>query len=232
MITYTLSVVDYVFSAIPVQAKWVQSQQIQIKRIVCKALCIPVRTPNKMLWVGHDDMGFEVPHVFSRLQCQCIKGLFLACNSRSTNTKETTRTFMLYPKPNVPPHPDWIVAQQWMAQHDVSFHLPADLTKCPILVEVLHTPEGDLILMSDGSKEINDYAWSALVIDSNGVALKASSGVRCNRGSSWIAERCEKFLNKLLIHRFDIDPSRISGTISDNLVAMHGGDGGKPPKCI
>ena len=74
---------------------------------------------------------------------------------------------MLYPKPNVPPHPDWIVAQQWMAQHDVSFHLPADLTQCPIQVDVLHTPKGDLILMSDSSKEIDDHAWSAIVIDSN-----------------------------------------------------------------
>ena len=49
LITYTLSVVDYLFSATPVQAEWVQPQQIQIKRIVCKALCFPVPTPNKML---------------------------------------------------------------------------------------------------------------------------------------------------------------------------------------
>ena len=133
LITYTLSLVDYVFSAILVQTEWVQPQQIQIKRIVCKALHIPVRTPNKMLWAGLDDMGFAVPHVVSRLQCQYIKGLLLACNHRSTYTKETTQTLMLYPKPNIPPHPDWIVAQQWMAQHDVSFHLLADLTECPLL---------------------------------------------------------------------------------------------------
>ena len=105
VITYTLSVVDYVFSAIPVQAEWVQLQQAQIKRIVCKALCIPVHTPNKMLWAALDDMGFAVPHVFSHLQCQYIKGLFLACNSRSTYTRETTRTLMLYPKPSVTPPP-------------------------------------------------------------------------------------------------------------------------------
>ena len=103
LITYTLSVVDYVFSAIPVQAEWIPPQQIQIKRIVCKALCIAVRTPNKMLWAGLDHMGFTVPHVFACLQRQYIKGLFLACNSRSTYTRETTRMLMLYIKPNVPP---------------------------------------------------------------------------------------------------------------------------------
>ena len=177
-------------------------------------------------------MGFAVPHVFSRLQCQYIKGLFLACNSRSTYTRETTRTLMPYLKPNVPPHPDWIFAQQWMAQHNVSFHLPVDLTECPIQIEVLHIPEGDLILMSNGSKETNDHAWSALVIDTKGVALKASSAVRCKGGSNWIAEWCGKFLNTLLIHRFDINPSRIRGAISNNPAAMHGGDGGKLSKCI
>ena len=36
----------------------------------------------------------------------------------------------------------------------------------------------------------------------------------------------------LLIHRVDIHPSRIRGPISNNLAAMHGGDGGKPSKCI
>ena len=36
----------------------------------------------------------------------------------------------------------------------------------------------------------------------------------------------------LLIHRFHIDPSQITGAISDNLGAMHGGDGGKLSKCI
>ena len=46
---------------------------------------------------------------------------------------------LLYPKPNIPPHPHLIVAPQWMAQHDVSFHRPAKLTKCPILIEVLQT---------------------------------------------------------------------------------------------
>ena len=86
--------------------------------------------------------------------------------------------------------------------------------------------------MSHSSKEIDDHAWSALVIDTNGVALKASSTVRCKGGSSWIAEWCEKFLNMLLIHRFDIDPSRVRGAISENLVAMHGGDGGNPSKCM
>ena len=119
-----------------------------------------------------------------------------------------------------------------MAHHDVSFHLPANLTECPILIEVLHTPERDLMLMSEGSKENNDHAWSTLVIDSNGVALKANSAVRCKGGNNWIAEWCGKFLNKLLIHRFGIDPSRIRGAISDNLAAMHGGHGGKPSKCI
>ena len=232
LVTYTLSVVDYVLSAIPVQAEWVQPQRIQIKRIVCKALCIPIRTPNKMLWASLDHMGFAVPHVFTRLQCQYIKGLFLACNSRSTYTRETTKMLMLYSKPEVPPHPDWIIAQQWMAQHGISFHLPADLTECPIRIEVQHIPEGDIILMSDGSKETNDQAWTALVIDIKGVALKASFAVRCKGGSSWIAEWCGKFLNMLLIHRFEIDPKRIRGAISDNLAAMHGGEGSKPSKCI
>ena len=67
LITDTLSVVDYVFSAIRVRAEWVQPQQTQIKTIVCKARCIPVHTSNKMLWAALDDMGFAVPHVFSRL---------------------------------------------------------------------------------------------------------------------------------------------------------------------
>ena len=102
LITYTLSVVDYVFSAIPVQAEWVQTQHIQIKRIACKASCIPVRTPNNMLWAGLGDMG----------QCQYIKGFFLACNGRSTYTGETTTTLMLCPKPTILPHPDRIIAQQ------------------------------------------------------------------------------------------------------------------------
>ena len=184
------------FSAILAQAKWVQPQQIQIKRIVCRALCIQVRIPNKMSWAGLDDMGFAVPHVFSRLPCQYIKGLFLASNS--TYTGETTSTLMLYLKPNVPSHPDWSVAQQCMVQHGVPFHLLADLTKCPIRIEVMHIPEGDVILMSDGSKEIDGHAWYALVTDSNGVALKASSAMRCKGGSGWIAEWCEKFLNMLL----------------------------------
>ena len=132
LITYALSVVDYVFSAIPRQAEWVQPQQIQIKRTVYKALRIPVRTANKMLWAGLDHMGFAVPHVFSGLQCQYIKGLFLACNRRSTYTREITRMLMLYCKPHVPSHPDWTVAQQWIAQHGIPFHLPADLTECRI----------------------------------------------------------------------------------------------------
>ena len=38
LITCTLSVVDYVLSAIRVQAEWVQPQQVQIKRIACKAM--------------------------------------------------------------------------------------------------------------------------------------------------------------------------------------------------
>ena len=135
LITHTLSVVDYVFSAIPVQAEWVQLQQIQIKRIACKALCIPVRTLNMMRWAGLDDMGFAVSHMFSRLRCQSIKGVFPACNNRSAYTKETTRTLMLYPNPNIPRHPDWITAQWWMARHDVSFRLPADLTECPITIQ-------------------------------------------------------------------------------------------------
>ena len=202
LITYTLSVVDYVFSAIPVQEDWVQSQQIQIKRIACKALCIPIRTPNKMLWASMDHMGFGVPHVYTRLQCQYIRGLFIACNSRSTYTRETSEMLMLYSKPDIPPHPDWITAQQWMAQHGTSFHLPADLTECPIRIEVQHIREGDIILMSDGSKDINNHAWSSLVIDIKGVALKASSEVRCKGGSSWVAEWCGKLLNRLLIHRF------------------------------
>ena len=84
--------------------------------------------------------------------------------------------------------------------------------------------------MSDGSKETHDHAWSSLVIDTNGVALTASSAVRCKGG--WIAKWCGKFLNMLLIHHFDIDPCRIRGAISNNLAAMHGGDGGKPSKCI
>ena len=213
LIAYTPSVVDYVFLAIPMQAEWVQSQQIQIKRMVCKALCIPIRTPNKMLWAGLDHMGFAVPHVFTRPQCQYIKGLFLACNSRSTYTRETTTMLMLYSKPNVTPHPDWIIAQQWIAQHGTSFHLPANLTECPIRIEVQHIPEGDIILMSDGSKETYDHAWSTLVIDINGVALKASSAVRCKGGSSWIAEWCGKFLNMLLMHCFETDPNRIKGAI-------------------
>ena len=128
LVTYTLCVVNYVFSAIPVQADWVQSQQMQIKRIACKALCIPIGTPNKMPWASMDHMGFGVPHVFTRLQCQYIRGLFLACNNMSTYTRETTKMLMLYSKPHIPPHPDWITAQQWMAQHGTSFHLPADLT--------------------------------------------------------------------------------------------------------
>ena len=184
LVTYTLSVVDYVFPAIPVQADWVQSRQIRIKRIACKALCIPIRTPNKMLWANLDHMGFAVPNVFTRLQCQYIKGLFLACNSRSTYTRETTRMLLLYSKPDVPPDPDWITAQNWMVQHGTSFYLPADLTECPIRIEVQHIPEGDIILMSDGSKDINNHAWSALVIDIKGVALKASSAVRCKGGNS------------------------------------------------
>ena len=84
--------------------------------------------------------------------------------------------------------------------------------------------------MSDGSKENDGQAWSALVIDKNGVALKASSPARCKGGSSWIAEWCGKFLNKLLLHHFGIDLNRITGAISDNLAAMHGG--GKPSKCV
>ena len=67
VITYTLSVVDYVPSAIPVQAEWVQAQQIQMKRTAFKALCIPVRTPSKMLWASLDDIRFAIPHVLSRL---------------------------------------------------------------------------------------------------------------------------------------------------------------------
>ena len=78
LVTYTISVVDYVFSAIPARAEQVQPQQIQIKRIACKTLCIPVRTPNKMLWASIDDLGFAVPHIFTRLQLQYIKGLFSA----------------------------------------------------------------------------------------------------------------------------------------------------------
>ena len=59
LITYTLSVVDYVFSAIPVQEDWVQPQQIQIKRIACEPLCIPIRTPNKMLWQAWTTWALE-----------------------------------------------------------------------------------------------------------------------------------------------------------------------------
>ena len=95
---------------------------------------------------------------------------------------------MLYNKPNVPPNPDRIIAQQCMAQHGISFYLAANLTKCLIRIEVHHILEGDIILMSDGFKETNDHPCSALVIDINGVALKARSAVRRKGGSSWIAQ--------------------------------------------
>ena len=177
-ITYTISVVDYVFSAIPVHAEQVH-QQIQIKRIACKALCIPVRTPNKMLWASLDDLGFAVSHTFTRLQLQYIKGLFTTCNSRSTYTREKVRTIMLYPSQQVPTHPDWIEAQQWMASYGISFHLPYDLTESPIVIEALRIPTGEIILMSDGAKKGEDHAWSARVIDSQGVAIGASPASMC-----------------------------------------------------
>ena len=85
--------------------------------------------------------------------------------------------------------------------------------------------------MSDRSKENDDHAWSAVLIESNRVAIKASSAVRC-KGGGGIAEWCDKVLNKMLIHRFKINPSRIKVAISDNLAAMHAGDGGTPSKCI
>ena len=231
LVTYTISLVDYVFSAIPARAEQVQPQQIQIKRIACKTLCIPVRTPNKMLWASIDDLGFAVPHIFTRLQLQYIKGLFSACNSRSTYTRETIRTIMLYPSQQVPTHPDWITAQQWMASYGISFHLPYDFTESPIAIEVIHSPRGGIILMSDGAKKEDDHAWSALVIDEQGVAIRAYSKVLCKGGSSWVAEWCGKFLAYLLLEKYDINPHQVLGAISDNLAAMHGGDGGKPSKC-
>ena len=86
--------------------------------------------------------------------------------------------------------------------------------------------------MSGRSKENDDHAWSALLIESNRVAIKASSAVRCKGDGSGIAEWCDKVLNKLLIHRFKINPSRIKSAISDNLAAMHAGDTGTPSKRI
>ena len=71
-----------------------------------------------------------------------------------------------------------------MASYGISFHLPYDLTESPIAIEVIHSPRGGIILMSDGAKKEDDHAWSALVIDEQGVAIRAYSKVQCKGGSS------------------------------------------------
>ena len=86
-------------------------------------------------------------------------------------------------------------------------------------------------MMSDGAKKEDDHAWSALVIDEQGVAIRAYSKVQCKGGSSWVEEWCGKFLACLLLKKYDINPHQVLGALSDNRAAMHGGDGGKPSKC-
>ena len=65
--------------------------------------------------------------------------------------------------------------------------------------------------MSDGAKKEDDHAWSALVIDEQGVAIRAYSKVLCKGGSSWVAEWCGKFLAYLLLKKYDINPHQLLG---------------------
>ena len=92
---YPLSVMDFVFEAMPPWEDWPRKAQVLLHRVPLACIVISQLLPLALLYGVSGLLGFYLPFLFLRYQLRYIKGLFVTLNSRSVYTCSMLRYIVL-----------------------------------------------------------------------------------------------------------------------------------------
>ena len=233
LLVYAVSIVFFVFGAMPPREQWLSSSQVLVHLIILSCLGIRQSLPLKVLYGGASTPGFFTPLLYERSKLRFIKGMFGCVNSRSALARGMT-SHLVQSTLLRPMHGDWDYAREWMQEYGLQI-VPVTsplLSPAPMVEVVLRPVQGLIIVVTHGSQEEKAHGWAVVVIDSVGFVACAHSGALLWYGSSWAAEWCAKGLALWLLQHLSIAPDVVCGIIANNLAASFGATGGSPLYCV
>ena len=116
LLVYAVSIVNFVFEAMPPREQWLSSAQVLVHRIILTCLGIRQSLPLKVLYGVAGTLSFFTPLLYERGKLRFIKGMFGCVNSRSALARGMTR-HVLQPTLPRPMHGDWDYAREWMQEY-------------------------------------------------------------------------------------------------------------------
>ena len=140
---YVVSIIDFVFEAMPPCERWLESVQVLVHRIILSSLGIHQSLPLKVLYGSAGTLGFFAPMLFGGYKLRYLKGLYNSINSRSALLRGITCHIMHTALPR-PMRGDGDQARQWLAEYGLHL-LPSSgpfLSPAPVQVCILRLIQG------------------------------------------------------------------------------------------
>ena len=174
LLVYAVSIIDFVFEAMPPREQWLASAQVLVHRIILTSLGIRQSLPLKVLYGGAGTLGFFTPLLYERSKLGYIKGIYGCINSRGALARGMTRHVSHTDLPR-PMQGDWDSAREWLHEYGLQIVPAASplLSPTPVQTTVLRQVQGPVIVVTDGSQDEQAHGWAVVLIDSVGIVANA-----------------------------------------------------------